>query len=636
MTRLPSREAHDPSSTTIEPFSAQESTTRLRVALVNMPYASVEWPSIQCGLLKSLLLRDGHSVDVNYVNLQFAKHIGLKVYEELAEKRWLSFLGEWLFAGEAFGKRGGYSEYFEIVRQLDADNLALFSMDDLVRMREQVVPAFIDALLDDVSWSSYDVVGLTCTFDQKVPSFALARRLKERYPNVKTVFGGATFDEQNASEFMRKLPWIDYIITGEADNSFPLLLQHLATGDAPREIPGLVYRSMEGDVKAEPPEILRSVSSLPDPDYDEYFETLKALGNGTFSSHIPKLPFQSARGCWWGAKHHCTFCSLKDSEMLYRSRTPELVASELKRQASKYRQLYFTAADSILDMRYIDALFPLIEGIDATFFYEVKANLTRPQIAKLASAHVKHVQPGIESLSTHALELMKKGTTKLLNIRLLKWVRFYGIYASWNILAGFPGETLEDYTSQTELIPWLLHLQPPHSIDFIMLEKHAPYVENDNPWFRNRRPAASYQYLFPGDVLDLNQVAQYFDSEPDYGAGIPEALENLKSAVQRWREAWRSPQKPALVYQRGPDWGQVIDTRDGKSPRKHRLDRLESKVMELCEETPVSLANIVSALSAMAGGISRNIVYSICDGLISRHLMVEENERYFSLAMPMP
>ena len=75
----------------------------------------------------------------------------------------------------------------------------------------------------------------------------------------------------------------------------------------------------------------------------------------------------------------------------------------------------------------------------------MKANLTREQVRLLADAGVRHIQPGIESLSDHVLALMKKGVTGLRNVQLLKWCKEYGIEVDWNILYGFPGETREDY-----------------------------------------------------------------------------------------------------------------------------------------------------------------------------------------------
>ena len=88
-------------------------------------------------------------------------------------------------------------------------------------------------------------------------------------------------------------------------------------------------------------------------------------------------------------------------------------------------------------------MLPLLAEADLglELFWEVKANLTARQVRQLRDAGVAYVQPGIESLNDHVLELMRKGTTGLRNVELLKWCREYGVTPLWNLLYGFPGET---------------------------------------------------------------------------------------------------------------------------------------------------------------------------------------------------
>ena len=82
-----------------------------RVALVNMPFAGANRPSIQCGLLKAGLVREGHEVDVHYLNLELAAEIGEVTYRRLADLRWDHLLGEWLFSAADFGPRDDEEAY---------------------------------------------------------------------------------------------------------------------------------------------------------------------------------------------------------------------------------------------------------------------------------------------------------------------------------------------------------------------------------------------------------------------------------------------------------------------------------------------------------------------------------------------
>jgi hypothetical protein len=50
---------------------------------------------------------------------------------------------------------------------------------------------------------------------------------------------------------------------------------------------------------------------------------------------------------------------------------------------------------------------------------KIPADLNREQLRSLVQARVVEVQPGIESLATSTLKLMRKGTTAFNNIRFL-------------------------------------------------------------------------------------------------------------------------------------------------------------------------------------------------------------------------
>jgi ribosomal peptide maturation radical SAM protein 1 len=609
----------------------------LNVALVNMPFASSDRPSIQCGLLAATLQQAGHNATTHHLNLEFASQVGPDSYAILADNRWQIFLGEWLFSGEAFGVRADYDIYFDECKVDRYNDEFGFTRGKLIALRDEAVPKFLDSALQSADWSSYDVVGFTCTFDQQIASFAFARKLKDRFPHLKTLFGGATFDQETASEFVAKLSWVDYIIVGEADKSIALLAAALAAGEVPHGTPGLVRKSGDGRIACEAPQLLQDMAEMPDPDYSEYFATIDRLGRTALAPRGFFVPFQSARGCWWGAKHHCTFCSLKDSEMFYRSRAASNVVDELVRQSSRYKLLTFMAVDSILDLRYIDTLFPALEdrGLRASFFYEVKANLTREQLKKLSRGGVKILQPGIESLSTRVLQIMKKGTNKLLNIRFLKWAKYYNLNPTWNLLTGFPGERIEDYEEQIALLPLLHYLRPPNDAGIIFLEKHGPYVVNDDPWYRNRRPLKSYSHLFPKNLFDIDRVALYFDSEPEYEAGIPEAFTRLKDGVDQWKAAWSPNFKPSLVYQRGADWSRVVDLRRNDMPREHWLDELQTGVLIACEDTaatPEVIARFLLEKCSIRADKAQ--IERVCGELTDLSLFVEEDNRFLALPLP--
>lgn len=529
--------------------------TALPTVIVSMPFQQADRPSIQLGLLKAIADAHGFPVRTLHANLDFAVRVGVDYYRSLADHRGRQ-LGDWLFSVEAFGSDAPDPDG----KLLAAIDLSYMdgSAERLLATREQEVPAFLDALVDE--FAGVRVVAFSSTFQQNAASFALARRLKQRYPDILTVFGGANFDGEMGLELVRSVDCVDLAVIGEGDTAFPQLLDALATGADLSGIPG-VARRVGGEVVATPPAAPRTqLDDLPAPDYGEYFERAARLGLPT--GHIA-LPFESARGCWWGAKHHCTFCGLNGTTMRFRAKSPERVLDELDHQSRRHRTFRFDAVDNILDPGYLRTLLPAItEGRrDYEIFYEVKANLTRAQLKALAAAGVTRLQPGLESLSSAVLSLMDKGVRAAQNVNLLRWARYYGITVGWNILWGFPGEKAADYATQAAAVPHLVHLQPPASADRVWLERFSPLFTDPARFpMRWRAPEVSYGYVYPS-TMDIDKVAYFFDYELD-NVPDPSTYTALRDEVSRWSSAWEA-EPPILVYRAAPGFLQIYDGRPG-------------------------------------------------------------------------
>src|SRR5262249_21046555 len=151
-------------------------------------------------------------------------------------------------------------------------------------------------------------------------------------------------------------------------------------------------------------------------------------------------------------KQHCTFCGLNGSGMAFRSRPPAVVQQELTAAVRRQRTLDVLTVDNIMDQRYFSTLLPALAetGWDLRPHYELKANLQPEQLETLRRAGVWHVQPGIESLSSRVLGLMRKGITGCRNVETLREGAEQGLTVAWNWLYGFPGETAADYGAVLE------------------------------------------------------------------------------------------------------------------------------------------------------------------------------------------
>jgi ribosomal peptide maturation radical SAM protein 1 len=604
-----------------------------KVALVSMPFASIDMPSIGISLLQAELRRDGIECHIHYPNLRFARHIGIPIYSWLANPAEVTLTGEWIFAHLLFPDRAPSMEAYlkDILLDRLRGEIDLPILGALLKARSEA-SQFLNDCLEAIDFSQYRIVGFTSTFEQNLASLALARRLKEKYPGVVIVFGGANCEAEMGIELHRQFGFVDYVCSGEGDVNFPELVQRILRGQSVCGLDGIIARC-NGETVV-PPQLVAPVSdldALPIPAYDDYFDQLRSYElAGKIEPHIP---LETARGCWWGAKMHCTFCGLNGSTMSFRSKSPDRVFQEISMLAQKYGTK-FAVVDNILNLQYLDSLFPRIisSQLKCTFFFETKVNLKKRQLQLLSAAGVTALQPGIESLSTPILRSMKKGCTLLQNLQFLKWAKQYGIKASWNLLYGFPGEDPEEYCKMARLIPSLHHLQPPEACPRISVVRFSPYFTRWQDYgLGSPRADRAYSYIYQVPRAALDNLAYVFEFDHPLAKSVDSYAQECLEAVG----AWQSSAAAATLTMResGSDL-LLLDRRKPGPAQQIALHEPLSSIYRLCDEA-LALSQILQAIPA-PHQITGEEVETALDSLVEKGLMAKEGSSYLSLAIPAP
>ncbi|MFK7602191.1 RiPP maturation radical SAM C-methyltransferase [Deinococcus sp. SM5_A1] len=611
-----------------------------RVMLVSMPFGALERQALGLSLLKAGLAQEDVPCDVRYLTFEFAEFIGYVDYQWISfELPYTAFAGDWIFTQALYGPRPPVDQAYmnEVLRtQWRVDEA---SIQRLLGVRGRVAP-FIAHVLAAVPWADYQVVGFTSTFEQNLASLALARALKARFPHLTILFGGANWEGEMGLELHRQFPFVDYVCSGEADLSFPRLIQQLLA-PVPDEgevntIPGVVYRAAQGSHLTGAPTLVRDLDALPMPDYSDYFAQLEG---STLTPYLsPTLLLETSRGCWWGAKSHCTFCGLNGGAMSYRSKSARRALQELDALHARWRIEHIEVVDNILDMGYFTDLLPELAHRKQPYqlFYEVKANLNRRHVEALRDAGVRRIQPGIESMSNHVLTLMRKGTSALRNIQLLKWCREYDVAADWNILYGFPGETVQDYQTTLDLLPAIRFLGPPSACGPIRLDRFSPYFEAPESFgFRNVRPIAPYRYLYPFAADALYRVAYYFDYDYASDCDPAGAAADVIAFVDCWKSAAPIGVLQALLT---PDGAlQLVDSRPERTVDSVSLHGPDRSAYEYCDELR-SLKSVVKFLQATHPElvVVEDAVQMFLESLVANRLMVRDETHYLALALGAP
>ena len=511
----------------------------MHIVLVSMPWASIDMPPLGLGILARLARKTHPDVKVTVVsgNLEYVdwmaerEPLASEDYKFFATESQFQACGDWVFTPALYDSEPHEAEF---ERYLSAE----FPQErlDLMRRLRALSPDFVRDFASSILDLAPDVVGFTSTFQQHAASLAMARQLKRVAPDVATVFGGANCDGPQGAALHRNFDCVDHVVRGEGETTFPPLIDALLGERSLADVPGLCWRAADGssminemELKPVPP------GDLVTPDLDQFYDRWARSAARNWLE--PVLVVEGARGCWWGAKHHCTFCGLNGSFMEFRSKSPGRFYDEIMELVERHKVLDVYIVDNILDMSYITSLLPRFSEneIDLKIHCEVKSNLREQHLIPLAEAGVVSIQPGIENLNSRVLKLMDKGATGGQNIRILRDADPLGIKVAWNYLYGFPGETADDYTDCIAQFPALHHLPPPETIDRIVIERFSPYFERPELGFPDLRPSLPQRLIYDLPEKDLYDFTYVFDAA---SAGIDDELgAELKAAAASWQRA---------------------------------------------------------------------------------------------------
>jgi len=560
---------------------------------------------------------------VHYANLWFAERFSVALDQRVQGVPTECLLGEWIFSAALFP-------------QFQPERPAFYAripnrwpglVEEVEQLREQA-SGFVDQCARRVLEDRPRIVGCSSMFQQQCASLALLRRIKQLAPEVITLLGGANCEGSMGKAVHEEFEWVDYVVSGEADLVFPQLCQCLLHG-RPVDLPGVRGRGLE------PPRVdrivLERMDDSPCPDYDDYFEELR--GSSLREVIQPGLLVETSRGCWWGQKHHCTFCGLNGTGMNFRSKSAARVLDDFARLAERHGIGKFEVVDNIIDLGHIKTVLPrLAEHGQYSLFYETKANLKHAQLELMARAGVRWLQPGIESLHDEVLKLMDKGTSGLINVQLLKWCREFGIRLSWNMLVDLPGEQEHWYAEVLEWLPLLAHLQPPSGANPVRFDRFSPYFYRPEKYDLDLQPLSAYHFIFPPEVREVGELAYFFEDPRSADRRLNEqklnpTLRRLRGEIDGWARTFFAGLPPILSLDDDGQTLSLLDTRPCRPSLRQSLDGLARRFYLACDGVS-GLASLSDSL-----GVPLAELEGLADELQGRKLLLRQGSKVLALAV---
>ncbi|MBU0727235.1 radical SAM protein, partial [Patescibacteria group bacterium] len=384
----------------------------------------------------------------------------------------------------------------------------------------------------------------------------LAKKIKQKNPNIIVVFGGAELFPSFANEIIEKCPFIDHIILGQGEKAL-LDIVNNATRTKVLDLSGSeIY-----------------LDDLLIPHYDTYFNECKKIDSekkSDFQNVGRIIPIMGGRGCWWAEKSRCSFCGgCGDDEQKNFQRTPADIVREMRILSKRYKSKYFNFIDAIdpSDFYSDKGLLKLLSRSDEKYviFHQLRAPRKQSSFRMLDDANVRIIQPGLESLDSNILRLMRKGITAKDVLRCLYWSKVYNIEVSWNILVGHPGEQIEWVYNIAKIIPKIYHLPPPARLLYVQFHRGSPIlnkiVKSQNEVSPIRLiPDSRLSYLYPED-WNYQNLSYEFENPYEVSCELKKAHGELDLLVSHWCNLWESNSKPQLYVDKTDNKLTICDMR---------------------------------------------------------------------------
>jgi radical SAM superfamily enzyme YgiQ (UPF0313 family) len=214
------------------------------------------------------------------------------------------------------------------------------------------LPDDLDRLINTLS---PDLFAINCFTSQHFPFVThIAHLLRKKYPEVRTVVGGAhpsLFPE----EILANCPDIDYIIIGEGEEQICLLADELSNKISQIDlshVQSFAWRK-EGEIIIQPRLCyLADLDSLPDPAWDliniaDYHSDYLNWNNPKNLLFKVAVPILSSRGCPFLCNFCVAHCTMGRK---LRLRSPERVVNEIQMLHERYGENYFSFLDDNINV----------------------------------------------------------------------------------------------------------------------------------------------------------------------------------------------------------------------------------------------------------------------------------------------
>ena len=391
----------------------------------------------------------------------------------------------------------------------------------------------------DISQRTVDVLESLLDRDPKIvalgvyiwnieQSTRLVGELKRVRPQVKIILGGPEVSYETDQQEITRLA--DYVITGEADLTFPRVCAELLDAKCETKNPGgpILFESVP--TPGSPGSTVNAKSEIPNPKSEISFPRIIAADLPQFGDL--KLPYdlytaddiahrviyvEASRGC----PYECEFCLSSLDIPVRQAPVAEFLAAMDSLLQRGVRQFKFVDRTFNLNLKTSRAILSFfLERYDPGLFLHFEMipdrlpDSLRDLIRQFPNGALQF-EVGIQTFYDDVAGLISRRQDNALVEANLRWLREEtGVHVHADLIVGLPGESVDSFARGFDRLVALA----PQEIQVGMLKRlrGTPIIRHDAEWGMVYSPAAPYEILQTrlidyATMQRLRRFARYWD-----------------------------------------------------------------------------------------------------------------------------
>ena len=302
---------------------------------------------------------------------------------------------------------------------------------------------YCSSAVSELSKLTFDVIGFSTMCGTYPLSLRIARGIRQLRPDTLVILGGpqaSVVDEATLDAFS----FVDVIVRGEAEETFPQLLSALDKGSSLDNIPGITFRDGRRIVRNPNAPVIQDLDSLPLPAFHLY----SRMKDCTY------IPIEIGRGCPFG----CTFCSTNDFfRRRFRLKSPARVIEQMCALEETYGVTRFELVHDMftVDRRRVVAFCEALLDCGRKFTWSCSArtdSVDDELLSLMSEAGCRGMFFGVETGSPRMQKIIHKNLDIPEAESLLESTGKAGVGITVAFIDGFPEEQKEDLAASVDFI----------------------------------------------------------------------------------------------------------------------------------------------------------------------------------------